>query len=127
MLDFEYFDHPDQVTQSDFKEVFKHEEPEEIYDVSHLWPRMDSMSDWETDRRSIPRDVKLLHEKENSYGCRKMESDGFSKRNLLINAGRSNSHHYDDCEQPLFNASLYVASTTFNEHQSVQADFDELQ
>jgi hypothetical protein len=100
----------DLVAQSDFDDVFKHEELEEIYDVSHLWPRMDSISDSETDRRSMQSAVNMS-----------------SERNLLIHTTRTGPYHYDDCEPPHFNASQYVASTTFNEYQCVQADFDELQ
>jgi hypothetical protein len=125
MVDFG--DHTDMVAQSDFKDVFKHEESEEVYDVSHLWPRMDSLSDSETDRRSIPRDVKAVIESENAFDCRLTGSNVSSKRSLLIHTNRGNSYHFDDCDQLLLNASLYVASTTHSEHQSIQADFDELQ
>ncbi len=115
-----------QVAQSDFDDVFKHEDSDDFCDVAHLWPRMDGLSHWETDRR-IPRDVKLLCEKENPFDCRQMGGKISSKLNLLLHTNRTSSYHFDDGEPPLFNASQYVASTTFNEHQSVQADFNELQ
>ena len=128
MLDFgEFRGRADLVAQSDFKDVFEHDASEEFYDVSHLWPRMDSLSDSETDRRRTPRDIKLLNERDDLFDCRTMGSTVSSKRSQLIHSNRANSYLSYDCEHPLVNARQFGASKTFSEHQIVQDDFDDLQ
>ncbi len=113
-------DNPCFVAQSDFSNVFKHEESEEFCDISHLWPCMDRLSS-ETDRRKIPRDFTP----DDFFDCRTMGAPVSSNRSQPIHTNQSISTSYD-CEHPLINARQCVANTTYDEHLSVQDDFDDL-
>ena len=117
-------DHLNFVAQSDFSNVYIHEASEEFCVISHLWPRMDSLTS-ETDNRKIPRDLTPQNGRDVLFDCRTREEPVSSKRSLPIHANQAISTSYD-CEHPLINARQCVANTTYDEHQSVQDDFDDL-
>jgi hypothetical protein len=120
-------DQPDFVAQPDFKDVFGHEEFEGYTDVSHLWPRMDSVSDSNTDLKSSTQDKNLVIKREDSFDSRLLVSNVSSHRDQLLHTDRTHTYIFHDVEHSIVYASQYVASRTFSELQSVQHDFDDLQ
>ncbi len=130
MFGLKSFDHTDFdfVAQSDFDDVFKHEEPEEFCDVSHLLPCKDSFSSSARDLTNQQKGANMLGEMKHAFDSAKIESYISSKRELLFDSIRTkNVHNFGDYEHLLLNANKYVASTTFSDHRSIQDNFDDLQ
>lgn len=119
-------DHLDFVAQSDFSSIFEQDESEEFCDISHLWPRMDSLTS-ESDRRILPRDLAQHYKRDDLFDCRTMEPPSSSEDSQLIHSNENQAICISyGCEHELINARQCVANMTCNEHQTVQDDFDDL-
>ncbi len=106
------------VAQSDFNEVFQHEDDENMYDLTKLW------SCTVDPQKKPPRDMML--EKGNTSCARRVIAANRLFRRDLVDVTIFPKFHCYDLHDGLAIGNI-VASTTFNEQQSLQDDFDDLQ